>query len=51
MFYQKQKCFAVNDIGYKKTQYNYLTQLEKEFQGKAVSFISNDSINYLSEKI
>lgn len=50
-FYEHKKCFAVNDIGYKKTQFNYLVDLEKEFQNKTVSLISNDSINSTSQFI
>lgn len=47
-FYEHKKCFAINDIGYKKTQFNYLFDLEKEFQNKTISLISNDSINSTS---
>lgn len=50
-FYEHNKCFAVNDIGYKKTQFNYLFELENEFQNKTISLISNDSINSTSQFI
>ena len=51
MFYTHQHSFAVNNIWYKKTQFNYLPALENEFQSKTVSLVSNDPINNTSQKI
>ena len=50
-FYGHEDCFAVNDISYKKTQFNYLTGLENKFQGKTVGLVTMDSINAASEKV
>ncbi len=49
-FYTHKECFAVNDIWFKKTQYNYLSGLEKKFQGKTVSLVSKEPINNSSKK-
>ena len=51
MFYAQEDCFAVNDIGYKKTQFNYLPALESKLQGKTISLISSGVINKSSEEV
>ena len=51
MFYGHEDCFALNDISYKKTQFNYLTGLEDEFQGKTVGLVTMNSINASSVKV
>lgn len=51
MFYGHNDAFAVNDISYKKTQFNYLPQLEAQFQGKTVSLVTTGPINNTSEAI
>lgn len=51
MFYGHQECFAVNNLWYKKTQFNYLPQLESDYQGKTVKLVTTDSLNESSEKI
>jgi len=50
-FYTGQECFAVNDIWYKKTQYNYLPQLEQKFQDKAVTYVSDGPVDKTSREI
>jgi hypothetical protein len=50
-FYTHDECFAVNDIWFKKTQYNYLPQLEEKFEGKTVSYVSDGPIDKSSEEI
>jgi hypothetical protein len=50
-FYSHDESFAVNDIWYKKTQYNYLPQLEEKFQGKTVSYVSGGIINKTSREV
>lgn len=51
MYYGHQHSYAVNNIWYKKTQFNYLPQLENEFQGKTVSMVSPDSLNASSKPV
>ena len=48
LFYQKETCFAINNLRYKKTQFNYLPQLEKEVQGKTVTLVSSLPVNETS---
>lgn len=50
-FYTGNECFAVNDIWYKKTQYNYLPGLEQKFQDKSVAYISDGMIDSSSRQI
>ncbi|MDB5157459.1 MAG: 4-amino-4-deoxy-L-arabinose transferase-like glycosyltransferase [Mucilaginibacter sp.] len=50
-FYTHDDCFAVNNIWYKKTQYNYLPGLEQQFQDKTVSYVSIGAINSSSQKV
>ncbi|MFD2873400.1 ArnT family glycosyltransferase [Mucilaginibacter ximonensis] len=50
-FYTGQACFAVNDIWYKKTQYNYLPSLEQKFQNQAVTYVSDAPVNKASREI
>lgn len=50
-FYTGRECFAVNDIWYKKTQYNYLPQLEQKFQDKAVAYVSDGPVDKTSREI
>jgi hypothetical protein len=50
-FYTGQECFAVNDIWYKKTQYNYLPGLEQKFQDKPAAYISDGPIDSTSREI
>ncbi|WP_214072725.1 glycosyltransferase family 39 protein [Mucilaginibacter sp. dw_454] len=50
-FYTGQDAFAVNDIWYKKTQYNYLPQLEQRFQDKAVAYVSDKAVDSTSRQI
>lgn len=50
-FYTGQACFAVNDIWYKKTQYNYLPSLENKFQNKAVAYVSDGPVNKTSREV
>lgn len=50
-FYTGRECFAVNDIWYKKTQYNYLPSLEQKFQNRAVAYVSDDRVNATSQEI
>ena len=51
MFYGDRQCYAFNTIRYKKTQYNYLPQLENIVQGKTVAFISTQPVNKTSKEI
>ena len=51
MFYGHTSSYAVNDIWYKKTQFNFLPALAQKFQGKSVELISADSLNAASTKI
>ncbi|TSJ44008.1 glycosyltransferase family 39 protein [Mucilaginibacter corticis] len=50
-FYTHDDCFAVNNVWYKKTQYNYLPGLEQQFQDKTVSYVSYGAINPSSQKV
>ncbi|MCC8425344.1 glycosyltransferase family 39 protein [Mucilaginibacter sp. UR6-11] len=50
-FYSHEESFAVNDIWYKKTQYNYLPQLEQKFQHKTVNYVSDGPVSKISRKI
>jgi hypothetical protein len=50
-FYTGQECFAVNDIWYKKTQYNYLPGLEQKFQNKAVAYVSDGPVDKTSREV
>lgn len=50
-FYTGQECFAVNDIWYKKTQYNYLPGLEQQFQDRSVAYISDGPVDKTSREI
>ncbi|GAA4099151.1 ArnT family glycosyltransferase [Mucilaginibacter panaciglaebae] len=50
-FYTGQECFAVNDIWYKKTQYNYLPGLEQKFQDKTVAYVSDGAVDKTSRPI
>ncbi|WP_299359504.1 glycosyltransferase family 39 protein [Mucilaginibacter sp.] len=50
-FYTHDECFAVNDIWFKKTQYNYLPQLEEKFEGKTVCYVSDGPIDKSSEEV
>lgn len=50
-FYTGQACFAVNDIWYKKTQYNYLPSLEQKFQNQAVIYVSDGRVNETSQEV
>ncbi|PJJ83959.1 ArnT family glycosyltransferase [Mucilaginibacter auburnensis] len=50
-FYQQKPAFAVNSVWYKKTQYNFMPWLEKQFQGKKVAYISEGGINKSSRRI
>lgn len=51
MFYGNQKSFAVNDIGYKRTQFNYLPQLENAFQRKTICLITENRVNTTSSPV
>jgi hypothetical protein len=51
MFYGSKDCFAVNDISYKKTQFNYMPGLEDKFEGKTVAFVSYGAINKSSREV
>ena len=51
MFYQKQNCFAINNLGHKRTQFNYWAKYEKEVQGKTVNLISPSKLNDSSVEI
>lgn len=51
MFYSHRQCFAFNTIWYKKTQFNYLPQLEDPMQGKTVSVVSIEPVNSSSKEI
>ncbi|RYD88416.1 MAG: hypothetical protein EOP54_27290 [Sphingobacteriales bacterium] len=51
MFYGHQKAYAFNTIWYKKTQFNNLPELERDFQNKAVGLVTRDSVNASSEKV
>jgi hypothetical protein len=51
IFYGHQNSFAVNNIWYKETQFNYLPALENAFQGKTVSLVSNNPVNKSSEEV
>lgn len=48
LFYQNETCFAINNIRYKKTQFNYLPQPEEEVQGKTVTLVSSLPVNETS---
>jgi len=50
-FYQAQACFAVNTLNYKRTQYNYLPQLERHFQNKAVTLVTEHPVNERSAAV
>ena len=45
MFYQKQNCFAINSLRYKRTQFSYWTKYEKEVQGETINLISFSKLN------
>lgn len=50
-FYSQKPAYAINNSQYKKTQYNYLNQSEKQIQGKTVTLISYNKINDTSREI
>lgn len=50
-FYTGSECFAINDIWYKKTQYNYLPKLEQKFQDKSVAYVSDGRVDSTSRQI
>jgi hypothetical protein len=48
MFYQHEKAYAINNIRDKKSEFYYLPELENEFQGKTVSYISKEPVDHTS---
>ena len=44
MFYSHQPAFAANSVNYKKTQFNYLPDLEDPFEGKNVVIVSKNPV-------
>ena len=51
MFYSHRQSYAFNTIWYKKTQFNYLPQLEDPMQSKTVSVVSIEPVNSSSREI
>lgn len=51
MFYGHDDCFAVNDVSYKKTQFNYLSALEDKFQGKTIGLVTMGPFGKSSEEV
>lgn len=50
-FYSHKPAYAINNSLYKKTQYNYLSKVENQIQGKTVTLVSYHKINNFSRKI
>jgi hypothetical protein len=51
MYYSRKNTYSTSDFNYKRTQYNYLPQLENEVQGKTVCLVSDTTLNSSSEKL
>lgn len=51
LFYQSDSCYAINDITFKKTQFNYLRYFEKHVQNKTVTMVTNSALNEKSRQI
>ncbi|WP_405604646.1 ArnT family glycosyltransferase [Polaribacter sp. Asnod1-A03] len=51
MFYENEKCFSINNIFYKRTQFNYLNSYENNVQNEPVLLVSKHALNDSSKKI
>jgi hypothetical protein len=51
MFYVKENSFAVNYIGFKRTQYNYWRKYEEELQGQKVNLVTTYRIDESSKEV
>ncbi|MCG1036854.1 ArnT family glycosyltransferase [Polaribacter sargassicola] len=51
MFYENEKCFSINNVFYKRTQFNYLDTYENLVQNKPVLLVAKHPLNKVAKKI